>query len=224
MHPFYNVIRKRIPLYLKRTSRPHKRMAVRHLKCVIIGDGCVGKTSLLYSYVYGAFHDDYVPTVFDNYSTLIQVDNSVYSLVLYDTAGQSDYDRLRPLSYPQTDVFLVCYSMISQPSLMNVKSIWIPEISHYCPGVPFLLIGTKLDMVDDPLILQRLNERGVKPVDYKDVLSLAKELGAKRVIETSSKTGHQIKSVFIEAVRVFLEHERDIIQKKLKHKSGCQLL
>jgi GTPase SAR1 family protein len=44
-----------------------------------------------------------------------------YTLGLFDTAGQEDYDRLRPLSYPQTDVFLVCYSVVSPSSYENVK-------------------------------------------------------------------------------------------------------
>ena len=44
-----------------------------------------------------------------------------YTLGLFDTAGQEDYDRLRPLSYPQTDVFLVCYSVVAPASYENVK-------------------------------------------------------------------------------------------------------
>lgn len=52
-----------------------------------------------------------------------------YTLGLFDTAGQEDYDRLRPLSYPQTDVFLVCFSVTSPASFENVKEKWFPEVS-----------------------------------------------------------------------------------------------
>ena len=60
--------------------------------------------------------------VFDNYSASVMIDGKTISLGLWDTAGQEDYDRLRPLSYPQTDVFLVCFSLVSPPSYENVRT------------------------------------------------------------------------------------------------------
>jgi small GTP-binding protein len=62
------------------------------------------------------------PSVFDNYTATVSVEGRTVSLGLWDTAGQEDYDRLRPLSYPQTDVFLVCFSLVSPASFENVKS------------------------------------------------------------------------------------------------------
>lgn len=59
--------------------------------------------------------------VFDNYAVTVMIGGEPYTLGLFDTAGQEDYDRLRPLSYPQTDVFLVCYSVVSPSSFENVK-------------------------------------------------------------------------------------------------------
>ena len=61
-------------------------------------------------------------------------------------AGQEDYDRLRPLSYPQTDIFLVCYSTDSRTSFENIRQKWIPEVRHHCPDTPIVLLGLKNDL------------------------------------------------------------------------------
>lgn len=61
-------------------------------------------------------------------------------------AGQEDYDRLRPLSYPQTDVFLICFAVNSPTSLQNIRSKWWPEVQHYCPNTPVVLLGMKSDL------------------------------------------------------------------------------
>ncbi len=80
---------------------------------------------------------------FDNYTSNIIVDNVKVSLGLWDTAGQEDYDRLRPLSYPQTDVFVLCFSVISPTSFTNITNKWMPEIRHHCPDKPIILCGKK---------------------------------------------------------------------------------
>ena len=81
------------------------------MKCVAVGDGASGKTCVLITYKTNAVHGEYVPTVFDSYqvSANFMVDGRPILLALWDTSGQENYDRLRPISYPQTDVFLVMY-------------------------------------------------------------------------------------------------------------------
>ena len=143
----------------------------------MVGDGAVGKTCLLISYTTNKFPSEYVPTVrkyscilliilysefflqvFDNYAVTVMIGGEPYTLGLFDTAGQEDYDRLRPLSYPQTNVFLVCFGVASPDSFDNVKEKWVPEIVHHCPKTPFLLVGTQMDLRDDLKRIQTLGE------------------------------------------------------------------
>ena len=120
-----------------------------HVKVVAVGDGAVGKTSLLMAFATDSFPSEYVPTVFDCYTRNIEVAKGIVSVGLWDTAGQEDYDRIRPLSYPNTDVFLLCISLARPVSLMNARHRWVPELRHHAPDVPFVLVGTKQDIRDD---------------------------------------------------------------------------
>lgn len=165
---------------------------------------------------------DYVPTVFDNYSANVMVDGKPINLGLWDTAGQEDYDRLRPLSYPQTDVFLVAFSLISRPSFENVKAKWWPELKHHAPGVPMILVGTKLDLRSDPATVQKLREKSppTQPISFEEGLDMMKAIAAVKYLECSALTQKGLKTVFDEAIRVVLVPPTN----KKKKGSKCTIL
>lgn len=127
-----------------------------------------------------------------------RIGDEPYTLGLFDTAGQEDYDRLRPLSYPQTDVFLVCFSVTSPASFENVREKWFPEVHHHCPGVPCLIVGTQVDLREDASVKEKLAKQRMSPVRREDGERMAKELGAVKYVECSALTQYKLKDVFDE--------------------------
>jgi len=197
---------------------------MQNIKCVVVGDGAVGKTCLLISYTTNAFPGEYIPTVFDNYSANVMVDGKPINLGLWDTAGQEDYDRLRPLSYPQTDVFIVAFSIISTNSLDNVQSKWVPEIQHHAPGVPIILVGTKSDLRQDTAMIAQLQQKGLEMVTAAKIKSMSEWIAGQNGQmqqewwECSALTQEKLKDVFDGAIKAALN------KPKPRKKGGCVLL
>ncbi|XP_042226478.1 ras-related C3 botulinum toxin substrate 1-like [Homarus americanus] len=166
----------------------------RVLKIVAVGDGAVGKTCLLVAYTQGSFNEEYVPTVFDNYAGQINVDGKEFNYTLWDTAGQEVYDRCRVLSYTQTNIFLVCFSLVNPVSFQNISKVWIPEIRKECgQKIPAILVGTKLD-------LRSLSAPAVT-VTKAEGKKLARSLKMDGYVECSAKTNTGCEDVFQAAVK-----------------------
>ncbi|KAH8164389.1 hypothetical protein CIB48_g3855 [Xylaria polymorpha] len=179
-----------------------------HLRCqcdpklVIIGDGACGKTSLLSVFTLGYFPT--VPTVFENYVTDCRVDGKSVQLALWDTAGQEDYERLRPLAYAKAHILLIGFSVDTPDSLDNVKHKWIPEATERCPGVPIILVGLKKDLRDDPHTIEEMRKKSLKFVTERQGEAVAQEIGARKYLECSSLTGEGVDDVFEAATRAAL--------------------
>ena len=186
------------------------------IKCVVVGDGSVGKTCLLISYTTKSFINNYIPTIFDNYSVNVRVDNEPINLSLWDTAGQEDYKMIRPLSYPQTDVFIICFSVIYPASFENVSAIWYPEISYYCPEASIILVGTKIDMREDKEVVNNLKKENLYPITFNQGLIKAKEIQAYKYIECSAIQHRGLKNVFDEAIRSVIYRHTNSNPKKKK--------
>jgi len=105
----------------------------------------------------------------------------------------------RPLSYPDTDVILVCFSVVNPDSLSNVVDKWLPEVSHFCPGVPMILVGTKKDLRTDPNFLRDLSEVKQKPVSTAEGQLVATQIKARAYIECSARTRDSVREVFASA-------------------------
>jgi len=184
---------------------------MQNIKCVIVGDAGVGKTSMLMSYVNGAFPNESIPTVHDSYAANVMVDGKPVQLGLWDTPGDEDYDRIRPLSYPQADVVLVLFSIMSSSSFENVASKWMPEIRHHLPDAPVILVGTKSD-------LRTSKQQKVSPIPVHMAAALATKVRAHKYMECSAKTQSNLKPVLDGATKIALDPSRGKARSK-----GCLL-
>ncbi|KAM9793443.1 rho-related GTP-binding protein RhoF [Syngnathus typhle] len=192
------------------------------LKTVIVGDGGCGKTSLLMVYAKDYFPEKYAPTVFEKVSTTVVLRGKEVVLNMYDTAGQEDYDRLRPLSYTEAHVILVCFDVTNPTSFDNVTIKWHPEVKHFCPGVPLILIGCKTDLRKDKECCRRLKAVKQAPVTYTQGLAAQQQMNAELYLECSAKCQENVDDVFREAAKKALAFRRK--QRHFKRKRNCQIL
>lgn len=129
---------------------------------------------------------------------------------LWDTAGQEEFDRLRSLSYDNTDVVVLCFSVDSKDSLENVESKWVGEIQENCPGVKLVLVALKCDLrengeEEDENAAPATEQREKKPmIDYNQGLDVARRIKAMRYLECSAMRNRGVNEAFTEAARVAL--------------------
>lgn len=170
-------------------------------KLVIVGDGACGKTSLLCSFALGEFPKEYQPTIFENYVAEVRLDGKPVQLALWDTAGQEEYERLRPLSYSKSHVILIAFAIDTPDSLDNVSTKWIDEVRTICgPTIPILLVGCKADLrppLDSP-DAAHLQSQFVSRAQAERV---AQEIGARAYKECSALKIEGVDDVFEAATR-----------------------
>jgi len=245
------------------------------IKLVVVGDGGVGKTSLLVSYTHNYFPGDYIPTVFEHYTANVvwsssknshrnnsgsgsssssgkrarnisghfsssssssnnnskspstpsrinnqgigigqrldslgspssprtpNSDDKIVRLSLWDTAGQEDYDKLRPMSYPHTNVFMLCYSSVDPETALNIGRKWVPEIREHTPNVPIILVATKIDMRDHRSVVIKMNEKRTVPLSRDDGLQMVRDYKLDGFIECSALSKKGLMEAFDECI------------------------
>ncbi|UJR38076.1 hypothetical protein I4U23_030757 [Adineta vaga] len=185
-------------------------------KLVIVGDGMTGKTCLLFAFKDDKFISNHDATIFDTYVADIQVDGKTIDLALFDTAGQEDFDRLRPLSYPDTNIILICFSVDSSVSATSVIEKWMPEVRHFCGRCPVILVACKKDLRTDPQTISELKREGEKPVSTEVGRRIAAQIKADAYMECSAKTREGVQELFVHAARLSLKKRSQISRRNWK--------
>ncbi|KAJ5106788.1 P-loop containing nucleoside triphosphate hydrolase protein, partial [Penicillium angulare] len=168
------------------------------VKLVIVGDVC-GKTALL---IYQAmdknvFVENLGLTVFEKYEMNVALDGRNVKLDLWDNSGTPDYSRLRAISYPESDIFLICFSIGSANSADNVLESWDEEVHQFSGDLPILLVGLQKDLRDE-------NPTPEDLVTWEEGDAIRSKIGANAYLECSAKTGEGVVEVLHEATRLAL--------------------
>jgi len=171
-------------------------------KIVVVGDGGCGKDWLLTVFSTGISPTGIGPELYNEYVAKIEIYGKYVGLGLVVMAGQEDYDRARPLWYPGSHAILICFAIDSPDSLDNVQLKWIPEVRHFCSGLPVILVGCKKDLRHDPKAIEELRRTKQRPVTPEEGTAVAAKIGAKMYLECSARTGEGVRAVFQEATHL----------------------
>ena len=164
---------------------------------------------MLISYTKDEFPTDYVPTIFDNYAANLTVDGKSVSLQLWDTAGE-DYAKLRPMSYPDTNVFLLAFAVNSRTSLDNITNIWYTEVHNAVPSAQIILVGMKSDLRE---------KAGEDCVSSEEIQRICNKIKAVKYIECSALTRHNVSEVFNSVILTYLKPPKKETKKTEKTKN-----
>jgi small GTP-binding protein len=157
-------------------------------KITVIGDGRVGKTSLIKKFTLGTFETDYVETIGAQFSKFDkEIDKDHIRLIFWDIAGQRELDFLRPSFYRDSDAAIIVYSLeendLGRNSFKHIKN-WHEDIKRFCGNIPTVLWANKEDLID---------------LDNLDKTKIQKKVNKYNFIRcyiTSAKTGQGVQKAF----------------------------
>ncbi|KAN0031380.1 hypothetical protein ACTFIV_005244 [Dictyostelium citrinum] len=161
---------------------------------------------MMMTYSSGSFPTGYVPSNVDATSLDIEYNGKVCHVGFWDSSALPEFDNIRPSTYPNTNVIILCFSIDSPTSYENITKKWIPEIKQYAPSkhTPIILLGTKCDLREDENTINLLKENNQLPITNKQGLALSKEIKATVYLECSALRNEGIIEIFKQVVRCYL--------------------
>jgi len=174
-------------------------------KLVVIGDGAVGKSSLIKRYTSGSFNQEYIKTLgaqFSRYEKILgEKQDTRARLFFWDIAGQAEFSFMRPTFYNGAKGAVVVFDLSRTETLDNVMS-WYQDIKKYCGLLPTILFGNKSDLLPNPSAYDK------KKVD--DIVAKNNFLG---YYTTSAKTGEHVQDSFDAIIEVLVDRALKVTKK-----------
>ncbi|KIL54117.1 hypothetical protein M378DRAFT_174440 [Amanita muscaria Koide BX008] len=181
-------------------------------KIVMVSDWGCGKTSLATRMTMGNFSGEHSPNLHVNFFAEGEVDGKHIELVLWEVVVLEEYERMRPLNYPNSHVVLICFAVDDPTSLENASDKWICEVQQYCPGIPIILLGCKMDLRDNTNAVEGREVVTQQLITPEEGQAVAQKIGAKYYLECSAKTGDGVSEVFQHAARAALEQKKKCVK------------
>ncbi|XP_077070439.1 rho family GTPase 1a [Siphateles boraxobius] len=205
----------------RRISQP----LVMRCKLVLVGDVQCGKTAMLQVLAKDCYPETYVPTVFENYTAGLDLEEQRVELSLWDTSGSPYYDNVRPLCYSDADAVLLCYDISRPDTVESSLKKWKAEIMDFCPSTRIILVGCKTDLRTDVCTLMELSNQRLTPISHEQGTLLAKQVGAEVYLECSAFTSEKsIHSVFRSAALTCLNKLQPPIKQSPTRRLSKRLL
>ncbi len=162
-------------------------------KITVIGDGFVGKTSLIKKFTQGSFQKEYIKTIGAQFSKYEEeIEGDLCELVFWDIAGQDEFHFLRPAFYRSSVASIIVFSIeenkFGKDSFKHAAQ-WLKEIKKFCGDIPVALFGNKVDLVDDNRLT---DEKIIKFVQKNNFTGF---------YHTSAKTGQNVEDAFKSLIR-----------------------
>jgi small GTP-binding protein len=157
-------------------------------KITVVGDGAVGKSSLIQKFTNGIFNKDYKKTIGAQFSAFDKkIEGDKIKLLFWDIAGQDDFNFLRPTFFKNSVAAIIVYTLeeneLGEESFKHIQN-WDNDIKKYCGDIPVVIFGNKVDLIDEEQLDPSVIEKVIEEKNY---------LG---YFITSAKTGHGVIDAF----------------------------
>ena len=195
---------------------------------MVLGGQMVGKTSLLYTFQTGRFPGDniYLPSIMNNYNCNLLVHRTPVNLELWDSVSTECHDRLRPLSYPETDVFLLCFSVSNRKSMEDCYTFKC-EVENLgeCPQAKFIVVATKIELRHNEVVIEKLAGKGITAVSFDEGHQLALQIGAVGYCECSSRTYKGVRALLYLSIDVAIgNNDGNLLTRVISPKNRCSMM